>query len=115
MGLAPGATFSNVVQNPMGMFGSMGGLGLGLDGQPQGLPRGHGRRHSVNVVNKPNANLSITNAYGVTHGTQDGFDDGFVPPNALGGHSRQASRVDPGWRMSRSLLALYGILFSFDT
>jgi protein SSD1 len=96
-----GVAFSNAVQNPMGMFGSMGGLGLGLDGQPQGFPRGgHGRRHSVNVVNKPNANQSISNPYGMTHGAQDGYDDGFVAPNALGGHSRQVSRVDPTWRMN---------------
>ncbi|KIK37969.1 hypothetical protein CY34DRAFT_773691 [Suillus luteus UH-Slu-Lm8-n1] len=36
-------------------------LGLGLDNQPAGLSRGHGRRHSVNVVNKPSpAQTSLT-------------------------------------------------------
>ena len=29
----------------MGQFGNVG-VGMGLDGQPAGLPRGHGRRHS---------------------------------------------------------------------
>src|ERR1700741_4777001 len=37
--------------NPMGQFGNLASLGLGLDGQTSGVPaRGHGRRHSVNVV-----------------------------------------------------------------
>ena len=68
-------------------------LGVGLDGQPQGVPRGHGRRHSVNVVNK---SASQSNA-GIG---QDGFEDGFAPPAPLGGHSRQVSRADSAWRLS---------------
>ncbi|KAF8621564.1 hypothetical protein AX15_007591 [Amanita polypyramis BW_CC] len=89
-----GAAFGGA-QNPM----AYGGLGLGLDGQPQGVPRGHGRRHSVNVVNKPNNNQAAMNPYGLPYGTQDGYDDGFVPPS-LGGHSRQVSRVDSTWRLN---------------
>lgn len=74
----------------------MGQLGLrnvsvGLDGQPQGVPRGHGRRHSVNVVNK-SASQSNT-------GISQDFEDGFAPPVALGGHSRQVSRADSAWRL----------------
>ena len=68
-----------------------GNLGVGLDGQAQGVPRGHGRRHSVNVVNKSASQSNV----GVG---QDGFDDGFAPPAALGGHSRQVSRADSAWR-----------------
>jgi protein SSD1 len=49
---------------------------MGLDGQTAGIPRGHGRRHSVNVLNK---------AVGQSIGSfEDGgfqpFDDGFHPP-----------------------------------
>lgn len=80
----------------------LGNISLGMDGQPQGVPRGHGRRHSVNVLNKGGAqqalgSISYSNAFG-----QDGFDDGFAPPAAFGGHSRQASRADSSWRLSKS-------------
>ena len=70
-----------------------GGVGLGVPSDDQqGLPRGHGRRHSVNVLNKTGQSIS---SFG-----QDGFDDGFTPPAAFGGHSRQASRADSTWRIS---------------
>lgn len=94
----PGGNF----QNPMGQFNSnLAGLGMGLDGQSQTFPRGHGRRHSVNVVNKnggaqPNANSS-TFAF---PSTQDNYDDGFTPSAFNGGHSRQVSRADSTWRIS---------------
>ncbi len=78
-------------QTLMGQLG-LRNVSLGLDGQPQGIPRGHGRRHSVNVVNKSGSQSTV--------GGQDGFDDGFVPPAALGGHSRQVSRADSAWRLS---------------
>ncbi|KZT20354.1 RNB-domain-containing protein [Neolentinus lepideus HHB14362 ss-1] len=92
-------------------FGSFGGpvmpglnnlasLNMGLDGQSQGVPRGHGRRHSVNVVNKSNSGQSISLGYGSPFGAQDGFDDGFAPPTGFGGHSRQASRADSSWRIN---------------
>lgn len=85
-----GTAFGSV-QN--GQFANMNGLNLGLDGQSQGVPPGHGRRHSVNVVNKSASQPSTGTA------NYDGFDDGFVP-QAAGGHSRQASRVDSSWRIS---------------
>lgn len=90
------AAFSNM-QHPMGQFGNLNGLNLGLDGQTQGVPRGHGRRHSVNVVNKSISHPALGSL------NFEGFDDGFVPPavNPLpGGHSRQGSRVDSSWRIS---------------
>ena len=72
---------------------------MGLDGQ-QGAPRGHGRRHSVNVLNKAagaNASISYPNPY-----APEGFDDGFTPPPVMQpAHSRQASRADSSWRMSK--------------
>jgi protein SSD1 len=68
----------------------LGNVSLGLDGQPQGVPRGHGRRHSVNVVNKSGNQSTV----------QDGYEDGFAPPAALGGHSRQVSRAESAWRLS---------------
>ena len=67
-------------------------VGVGLDGQPQGMQRGHGRRHSVNVVNKSASQSNV----GIG---QDGYEDGFVSPAAPGGHSRQVSRADSAWRL----------------
>ncbi|KAG2013594.1 SSD1 protein [Coprinopsis cinerea AmutBmut pab1-1] len=86
------------LQNPMGQFGNLG-LGMGLDGQPQGIPRGHGRRHSVNVVNKganQGAGINFVNPFG----DPSTFEDGFAPPAHFGGHSRQASRADSSWRIN---------------
>ena len=87
----------------MGQFNSMANLGISPDSQPAGLPRGHGRRHSVNVVNKSttqNNNGSVSFPYS----GQDGFDDGFTSP--FGGHSRTTSRVDSSWRISAYQLLL---------
>ncbi|KAF8974509.1 hypothetical protein BDZ97DRAFT_29165 [Flammula alnicola] len=96
-----GATFGNI-QHPMGQFGNIGGLNLGLDGQTQGVPRGHGRRHSVNVVNKSASQTNISSlAY-------DGFDDGFAPAVSMGGHSRQTSRVDSSWRINGGVGGIQG-------
>ncbi|KAH9006825.1 SSD1 protein [Lactarius hatsudake] len=80
--------------NPSALMSQLGlrNVSLGLDGQPQSISRGHGRRHSVNVVNKSGSQSTI--------GGQDGFDDGFAPPTALGGHSRQVSRADSAWRLN---------------
>ncbi|KAF9057619.1 hypothetical protein BJ165DRAFT_1335477 [Panaeolus papilionaceus] len=87
---------------PMGQFGNLASLNLGLDGQPQGVPRGHGRRHSVNVVNK-----SISQP-GMGSVGLDSFDDGFIPPSNMGGHSRQGSRVDASWRINGGVGGLQG-------
>lgn len=93
----------------MGQFNNLGSIGLGLDGQPQGVPRGHGRRHSVNVVKTPGAQGSVS--YGNPYPGQEGFEDGFTPP-AFGGHSRQASRADSSWRISESASSLFSRLCS---
>ena len=77
----------------MGQFASVNSLNLGLDGQTQGVPLGHGRRHSVNVVDKSSSQPGTgTISY-------DGFDAEITAPS-LGGHSRQASRADSSWRIS---------------
>lgn len=110
-----GSTFTSQISNratahrrvqstlPMSLgnqFGTMGQFtaptGIGLD-MPQNLPRGHGRRHSVNVINKNNVSggsISFPPSY-------DNFEDGFVPPSNLTGHSRQPSRADSTWRISK--------------
>ena len=87
--------------NPMGQFGNLGTLGLGLDGQTSGVPaRGHGRRHSVNVVNKATTQPNLGSiSYNNGFPGPDGFEDGFMPPS-FGGHSRQVSRADSSWRIS---------------
>lgn len=82
------------LSNPSHQPALMSQLGLhnvGLDGQLQGVPRGHGRRHSVNVVNKSASQSNVGMG-------QDGYEDGFATPAALGGHSRQVSRADSAWR-----------------
>ncbi|KZT12467.1 RNB-domain-containing protein [Laetiporus sulphureus 93-53] len=85
----------NGPQAAMGQFGSLGSLGMGLDGQPSGVPRGHGRRHSVNVLNKSGSQPGL-GALGFSQ-SADGFDDGFTPPaNVTGGHSRS----DSSWRIN---------------
>lgn len=61
----------------MGQLGNLGGLGMGLDGQTAGIPRGHGRRHSVNVLNKA-AGQSI--GASLDDGGFEPFDDGFNTP-----------------------------------
>lgn len=97
----------NNFQNPIGPFANLGvgGLNVGLDGQTQGLPRGHGRRHSVNVVNK-SGNQTGTGSISNTYGQGEGFEDGFVPP--FNGHSRQASRTDSSWRINGGVGAVQG-------
>ncbi|KAF8205029.1 SSD1 protein [Pholiota molesta] len=96
-----GATFGNV-QPPMGQFGNISGLNLGLDGQTQGVPRGHGRRHSVNVVNKTVSQPNLSSL------TYDTFEDGFAPPASMTGHSRQTSRVDSSWRINGGVGSIQG-------
>ncbi|KAG9046712.1 hypothetical protein FS837_003821 [Tulasnella sp. UAMH 9824] len=98
MGLGFPQAFNN---SPMGGFGGLGGgVGLGIaGGQDAGGNKGsHGRRHSVNVINKAAEQGGA--AAGLYNGAQnDGFDDGFMP-SLPGGHSRQASRADSSWRMN---------------
>ncbi|KAF7355365.1 DIS3-like exonuclease 2 [Mycena sanguinolenta] len=103
---ATGGAFGSA-QNPLGQFGNLGTLNLGLDGQPQGIPRGHGRRHSVNVVNKTGPGVTAGSiSYGNPYGG-DGFDDGFNPPSF--GHSRQPSRVaDSSWRINGGVGGVQG-------
>ncbi|KAK0191056.1 SSD1 protein [Armillaria mellea] len=87
-------------QPTMGQFGHYSGLSVTMDGQAQGMPRGHGRRHSVNVVNKPGSTGGSISYNNNPYGQQpEGFDDGFAPPS-FGGHSRQASRADSSWRIN---------------
>jgi len=92
-------------QNAMGQFSNLASLGIGLDGQPQGVPRGHGRRHSVNVVNKTGSQPSVS--YGNEYSGQDGFEDGFAP-SSFGGHSRQVSRADSSWRINGGVGGVQG-------
>lgn len=106
--------------NAFGMPGSLGGYGIpgmglpGLDQSALGLglsstgPRAqHGRRHSVNVINKNTGplggDLSSSPSYNANN--LDGFDDGFTAPSGPGGHSRQASRADTSWRNSEYLFS----------
>lgn len=89
-------------QTAMGHFGSLGAMGMGLDGQPSNVPRGHGRRHSVNVLNK-SSSQHTPGPIGFTN-SLDGFDDGFVPPPGLGGNTQHA-RSDSSWRISKLYLS----------
>lgn len=82
-------------QSAMGQFGQLGNMGMGMDSHPPGIPRGHGRRHSVNVVNK-SGGQSISSMF---PNNSDGFDDGFAPPAALIGGSQHA-RSESAWRIN---------------
>ncbi|KAI0318692.1 RNB-domain-containing protein [Amylostereum chailletii] len=110
---APMGMASAGPQALMGQLG-LGHVNVGLDGQPQGVPRGHGRRHSVNVLNKSSqsglggGSVSFGNGFG-----PEGFDDGFAPP-AFGGHSRQASRADSSWRINGGVGGPQGAAFTAD-
>jgi protein SSD1 len=95
-------------QNPMGQFGQYQVPGVSLDGQAQNIPRGHGRRHSVNVVNKAGSQPGMGSiSYPNPYAAQDGFEDGFAPPS-FGAHSRQVSRADSSWRISMCFSPLCG-------
>ncbi|PCH41040.1 RNB-domain-containing protein [Wolfiporia cocos MD-104 SS10] len=88
-------------QGAMGQFGSLGGMGMGLDGQAPGVPRGHGRRHSVNVLNKSGSQSGL-GGLGFPQ-SNDGFDDGFAAPPGMGnGHSR----TDSSWRINGGVGAI---------
>lgn len=86
----------------MGMtnLDASGALGLGLGAAP-GVRGQHGRRHSMNVINRNagsiGGDISGSPNFGVSN--LEGFDDGFAPAGG-GGHSRQPSRADPTWRNS---------------
>ena len=95
VGMGISAAFAGP-QSAMGQFGQLGNLGMGLDSQPQGIPRGHGRRHSVNVLNnKSSAQPGLGSMF---PNPSDGFEDGFVPPVGLGGS--QHARSDSTWRIN---------------
>lgn len=109
-GLAPNRGAHRRVQSTVPGFGApqinfnqYGNLGMNMGpevNQP-GVPRGHGRRHSVNVVNKTSTPTLGNPAYNNPYQTQEGFDDGFGGPAAgFNAHSRQASRADSSWRIN---------------
>ncbi|KAF8138706.1 SSD1 protein [Boletus edulis] len=87
---------------PMGQFNSMANLGINPDSQPAGLPRGHGRRHSVNVVNKSSTSHNNVGSVSFPYSGQDSFEDAFTAP--FGGHSRTTSRVDSSWRINGGVI-----------
>jgi protein SSD1 len=97
MGTGPIGSFSTgPMLGQMGQLGSLGGVPLG---GPVGAAA-HGRRHSVNVVNKPTHHSIPSLSYGAGPFQSDGFDDGFAPAAGPGGHSRQVSRADSTWRIN---------------
>lgn len=98
--LGMGMSAFNGPQSAMGQFGQLNNLGMGLDSQSQGIPRGHGRRHSVNVLNKTAAQPGLGAMFG---NNSDGFDDGFMPPPGMNaGGASQHNRSDSTWRISKS-------------
>ena len=86
-----------------------GALGLGLGAAPGARGPGHGRRHSMNVINKnPTAGADVggIGPNFAANSLDGGYDDGFTPPAVgAGGHSRQVSRADPSWRGSKLMFA----------
>ncbi|KAI0068729.1 RNB-domain-containing protein, partial [Artomyces pyxidatus] len=100
MGMAAAGGLGGLGQQGLMSQLGLGNLNMGLDGQSQGVPRGHGRRHSVTVVNKTGSQPGLGSISYSNQIPQDGFDDGFAPPPGFGGHSRQASRADSSWRLN---------------
>ncbi|KAI0771610.1 hypothetical protein BD413DRAFT_625073 [Trametes elegans] len=96
-------------QTAMGQFGNLSSLGMGLDGQPSAVPRGHGRRHSVNVLNKTGGPSLASLGFSAS---ADGFDDGFAPPVGLGGSGH--SRSDSSWRINGGVGGLQPNNFASD-
>jgi protein SSD1 len=94
--VSPGGIQSNYQPPaPVNSFGS----GMGLD--QASMPKGHGRRHSVNVLNKGHA---AQPSQFFSYNGVDGFDDGFQPPPDAPPvptqHNRGASKADSSWRIS---------------
>ncbi|CAE6465446.1 unnamed protein product [Rhizoctonia solani] len=92
--------FGNMQGSPMGNFGNVnlnGGLGLGMPPEQNPNARGHGRRHSVNVINKSPGGGETLGQFNYAF-EQEGYGDGFAPPPS--GHNRQASRSDASWRIN---------------
>lgn len=87
-------------QTNFNQYGNLG-MNMGPEANQPGVPRGHGRRHSVNVVNKTSTPSLGNPAFNNPYQGQEGFDDGFGGPGAgFNGHSRQASRADSSWRIN---------------
>lgn len=81
-------------QSAMGQFGQMSNMGMSMDA---GIPRGHGRRHSVNVLNKTSTQPGMGSIF-----SMDGFDDGFMAPAPMNNPPPpQHNRSDSAWRMSK--------------
>ena len=97
-------SFGGMQGGTMGNFGAgMGlnnGVGLGLPAeQNPNAPRGHGRRHSVNVINKSPGGGETLGQFNYPYNqANEGYEDGFAPPPS--GHNRQASRSDASWRIN---------------
>ncbi|KEP54322.1 putative cell wall biogenesis protein phosphatase SSD1 [Rhizoctonia solani 123E] len=92
--------FGSLPGAPLGNFGNVnlnGGLGLGMPHEQNPNARGHGRRHSVNVINKSPAGGETLGQFNYPY-EQEGYGDGFAPPPT--GHNRQASRSDASWRIN---------------
>ncbi|KAG8761464.1 hypothetical protein FRC14_003877 [Serendipita sp. 396] len=93
--VSPGG-FQGGFQPPAPAGGFVGG-GMGLDQ----APKGHGRRHSVNVLNKGHASQP---SQFFSYSGVDEFDENFqTPANAPPvptQHNRNASRADSSWRIN---------------
>ncbi|EJD53591.1 RNB-domain-containing protein [Auricularia subglabra TFB-10046 SS5] len=96
-----GMGFGNFGANALA-FPTSGNVGLGLDQGGLNIPRGHGRRHSVNVLNKTPTSSTFNTPFQNQGPFGEGFEDGFAPPAQIpgGGHARTMSRVDSSWRIS---------------
>lgn len=88
-------------QSAMGQFGQMPNMGMGLEQQQQGIPRGHGRRHSVNVLNK-SATQPGMGSISMFGNVAEGYEDGFAPPAGMPQPGApQHNRSESAWRISK--------------
>ncbi|KZS97962.1 RNB-domain-containing protein [Sistotremastrum niveocremeum HHB9708] len=100
MGMAQNnfAGFGALQPSNIGAF-NLPPLANGGFNEQDGINRGHGRRHSVNVVNKSAVQGNQATFPFPGQLNQESYDDSVVPAS-FGGHSRTGSRVDSGWRMN---------------
>lgn len=94
--VSPGGFQQSNFQPPS--ISSFVGGGMALDQ----APKGHGRRHSVNVLNKGHASQpSEFFSYQGVGGFDDTFQpSGDAPPVPSNQHNRNASKADSSWRIN---------------
>ncbi|KAH7105526.1 SSD1 protein [Auriculariales sp. MPI-PUGE-AT-0066] len=107
MGMGMGMGFAGAGNFNPGLlaFPSVPQAGLGLDQGGINIPRGqHGRRHSVNVLNKTPTATTFNAPFNQSNFGGEAFDDSYAQSSSVpgNGHARTMSRAaaDSSWRIN---------------